>query len=221
MFLSSLCRGYFFTDSKRGGVVFTTNYNEGHCLAVFKGLRINCDTMMPHESSEYKIIGYRVDRKESKKLLAKYKDFFKVNEAMVKVIPTEGLMETGVDVFKACGVDSNNNYWLNNENKEKLLEFAENNIDASPLESLLAYACVFDVHNSYRKISNFAGKNGSVYNTLDGVALLARFKTVMSRKLYKEHEEIFKQVDFDPYFLLPPSDWGYTVTVNGVEVERY
>jgi hypothetical protein len=176
---------------------------------------------MPHESSEYKIIGYRVDKKESKKLLAKYTEFFKVNEAMVKVIPVEGLMETGIDVFKACEIDKKN-YWLHQTDKDKLLKFAEDNINVSPLESLLAYVIVFDVHNAYRKIRSHAEINASsVYNTLDGVALLARFRTVMARKLYKEHKEIFKQVEFDPYKLLPPSDWGYAVTVNGVEVKRY
>jgi hypothetical protein len=223
MFLSNLSRGYFFTDSKRGGVMYSVSYQVGeHSLAVFKGLRINCDTMMPHESSEYKITGYRVNRKESKKLLAKYTEFFKVNEAMIKVIPTQGLMETGVDVFKSCDVKTDEYYWLHDGARTKLLEFAENNINSSPLESLIAYACAFDVKNSYRKIVNFmANDTSSSYNTIDGVQVLEGFRRTLTRKLYKEHKEIFKQVDFNPYELLPPSDWGYTITVNGVEVDRY
>jgi len=94
--MSMWSRGYFSRSSRHGGMVYGERGSLFH--PIFKGMRINCNTMMPAEGSEYKVVGKRVSRKDAKEFLSGYDDFYKVNEVMFKAMEYKNFMDTVADV---------------------------------------------------------------------------------------------------------------------------
>jgi hypothetical protein len=100
MILSSWSRGYFARSSRHGGMIYRGG-NGDVFHPIFKGMRVDCETMMPHKDSQYQVVGKRVSRKDAKEFLTRYADFYKVNEVMLKAMEWKGYMETGLDVMKS------------------------------------------------------------------------------------------------------------------------
>ena len=103
--LSTWSRGYFCRSSRHGGMIYRAN-DIFH--PIFKGMRVNCDTMMPHKDSEYQVTGKRVSRKDAKEFLNRYTDFYQINEVMLKTMEWKGFMETAVDVMKSLDLTTEN-----------------------------------------------------------------------------------------------------------------
>ena len=83
-------RGTFFRSSRHGGMVYRSN-SSFH--PIFKGMKVDCDTVMPAEGSEYKVVGKRVSRKDAKEFLSGYDGFYKVNEVMFKAMEYKNFMD--------------------------------------------------------------------------------------------------------------------------------
>jgi len=217
--MSRLTNGWFYRSSRHGGMVYRQCHNvEPIFHPIFKGLRVSCDTMMPHPSSQYTVIGNRVDRKSSKVFTDRYKDFYKVNEVMFKATTSDNILETGVDVMNSCDVDFSA-WWLSVNGKSDLIKFADDNLITSPLESCMAYAIAFDIKDSYRRIKAY-GSLQKYYRDIEPLELFDSVKRKLNKELYKTHPEVFKEVELASCTMYPASEWGIKILVNGKEVEQ-
>jgi hypothetical protein len=216
--MSNWSHGWFLRSSRHGGMI----YKGGEVFhPIFKGMRVNCETMMPHESSTYKVVGKRVSRKDAKEFLSRYADFYKINEVMLKAMDWKGYMETTADVLKPLGITTQN-WSLHHEEKDKLIAFAEENLDTAPLDAGIAYALAYDVLNIYTRHRAFVDPNGSSYynREVELDIVFGNLKRKLNKELYKKNPSVLKLTEYEPNKPYPPSEWGVDVFVNGVEVEQ-
>lgn len=219
--LSSWGYGYVYRSSRHGGMV----YRRGNLFhPVFKGLRLYLASMMPHESSKYQVTGKRVSRKDAKKFLAKYEDFYKINEVMFKAIDYKSALDTALDVVtNVLGTQNKiTDHWgaLFATDENLLLEWADKNINTLPLDSALAYAVVHDINNLRWNLRKYINNSAS-HPTVEALVLYQGIKRRLNKELYKRHSEVMKPVDYVMGEHYPPSEWGITITVDGKEVEQY
>lgn len=215
--MSNWSRGYFMRSSRHGGMIYKGN-DIFH--PIFKGMRVDCETMMPHKDSEYKVVGKRVSRKDAKQFLSKYSDFYQINEVMLKTMEYNGYMETMVDVVKSVGIGIEN-WGLSHDEREKLIAFADSNLNTMPLDSGIAFTLAYDVQNMYSRLRSFMGNGSSYYRSeveLDTV--FANLKRKLNKELYKRNPSVMRLTEYVPNEAYPPSEWGVDVFVNGVEVEQ-
>lgn len=216
--MSSWSRGYFFRSSRHGGMVYR---DPDVFHPIFSGMRLNCDTMLPHESSQYQVVGKRVSRKDAKDFLSRYADFYQVNEVMLKTMEWKGYMDTTDDVMKSLGITSDN-WSIHSKDREKLIKFADENLDSASLDAGIAFALAYDVQNLYSRYRAFIDPNkGSYYaREVDLEVIFANLKRKLNKELYKRNPSVMKLTEYVPNEPYPPSEWGVDVYVNGKEVEQ-
>ena len=217
--MSSWSRGYFFRSSRHGGMVYREGANNLF-HPIFKGMRINCDTMMPHKDSEYQVTGKRVSRKDAKDFLKRYEDFYKINEVMLKAMDWKGYMETATDVLKPLGIGTDS-WSLCSDERDKLIKFADENLNTAPLDAGIAFALAYDVQNLYSRYRAFNGDGSSYYSReVELDVVFANMKRKLNKELYKRNPSVMKLTEYVPNQPYPPSEWGVDITVNGKEVEQ-
>ena len=218
MIMSNWARGWFLRSSRHGGMIYRTN---DVLHPIFKGMRVYCETMMPHESSQYQVVGKRVSRKDAKEFLSRYTDFYKINEVMLKAMDWKGYMETVADVLKPLGITTDN-WQLHSAEQEKLVKFAEENLNTSPLDAGIAYALAYDVQNLFSRHRAFSDPNGSSYynREVELDVVFSNLKRKLNKELYKKNPSVMKLTEYEPNKPYPPSEWGVDITVNGKEVEQ-
>jgi hypothetical protein len=215
--LSNWSRGYFCRSSRHGGMIYRAN-DIFH--PIFKGMRVNCETMMPHKDSQYQVTGKRVSRKDAKEFLSRYTDFYQVNEVMLKTMEWKGYMETAVDVMKSLDLTTEN-WSLMQDEKDKLIKFADENLNTCPLDAGIAFALAYDVMNTYSRVRAFSGVSNSYYTqAVELDILFANMKRKLNKELYKRNPSVMKLTEYVPNQPYPPSEWGIDITVNGKEVEQ-
>lgn len=217
MIMSNWSRGYFMRSSRHGGMIYRDN-EVFH--PIFKGMRVDCNTMLPHESSQYKVVGKRVSRKDAKEFLNRYADFYQVNEVMLKAMEWKGFMETATEVMAENGIGTDT-WGMTHDEKEKLIKFADENLNTAPLDAGVAFCLAYDVQNLYSRVRAFNG-NGSSYYTreVELDVIFANLKRKLNKELYKRNPSVMKLTEYVPNEAYPPSEWGVDVFVNGVEVEQ-
>jgi hypothetical protein len=217
--MSNWSRGWFLRSSRHGGMIYKGGSDAFH--PIFKNMRVNCETMMPHENSVYKVVGKRVSRKDAKDFLSRYTDFYKINEVMLKAMDWKGYMESMADVLKSLGITTDN-WSLHPEEQERLVKFADENLNTAPLDAGIAYALAYDVQSLYSKHRAFAEPNGNSYYSreVELDVVFSNLKRKLNKELYKSNPSVMKLIDYEPNKPYPPSEWGVDVFVNGVEVEQ-
>jgi hypothetical protein len=218
--MSAWSRGYFCRSSRHGGMIYSERSN-GLFHPIFKGMRVDCETMMPHKDSEYQVTGKRVSRKDAKEFLTRYADFYKINEVMLKTMDWKGYMETMTDVMNSLGITTDS-WSLMQEEKDRLIKFADENLNTSPLDAGVAFALAYEVQNVYNRVRAFANPNqGSYYNReVELDVVFANLKRKLNKELYKRNPSVMKLTEYVPNQPYPPSEWGVDITVNGKEVEQ-
>lgn len=204
-FLSDMSHGYFHNDSRRGGMVFSSSPRLGF-YPIHRGMRVNVYNMKP--TKDITIIGKTVDRKAAKKLMSQHKDFYTVTETMCKAMTLESWLDTAKTIF------------LENEVGDKqpaqILMLAEAMKSTAPLDALVLYALGVDSNFRWRI------KHPSTWHShRTAVEMFDSVKARLNRQIYKENEDTFKTVTYEMGKVYPPSEWGYTLVVDGVEVEQY
>jgi hypothetical protein len=202
-FLSDVSYGYFRNDSRRGGMVFR---GAGGFYPIHKGMRVNIKTMKP--TKDITIIGKTVDRKASKKLMAKHQDFFKIAETMCKAMTLESWLDTAKTIYLEHEIE--------HKLPEEILMLAEAMKSSAPLDALVLYA--FGVNSDFR----WRIKNPSSWHHHKGaIEVFGAMKARLCKQIYKENKDTFKTVTYEMGKVYPPNEWGYTLMVDGVEVEQY
>lgn len=217
MILSSWSRGYFMRSSRHGGMIYRDN-DVFH--PIFAGMRVNCDTMLPHESCQYKVVGKRVSRKDAKDFLKRYADFYQVNEVMLKTMEYKGYMETANDVIISLDIGTDS-WGLDTNDRKKLMNYAESCINSAPLDAGVAFCLAHDVLNLYNRVRAFNGNGYSYYNQeVELEVIFSNLKRKLNKELYKANPSVMKLTEYVPNEPYPPSEWGVDVYVDGKEVEQ-
>jgi hypothetical protein len=222
--MSAWCRGYIHTSSRHGGMVYRQGSGDDELMhPIFKGLRIDCDTWAVHETSQYKIYGYRVDRKKGNEFLYKYKDFYTICETMMCAMDIKNLMETGIEIAKENGLTLDN-YYIQETDKRTLLLTADSKKNITPLDSGILFALAHDVSDFYRKIRYHHNNpnNLGYHNSFTPDNLFANLKRKINKELYRENKSVMKEVEFEAGKAYPPSEWGVRIVdLNGNELKQY
>jgi hypothetical protein len=240
MFINEFIDGYLYRSSRHGGYVYNVSVN--HCTEqvfhpVFKGIRFGLgENKDVHEVSKYQVFGRSVNRKESKQLMSKYVNMFKVSEIMAKTMRPEDFVMTAVEVMnEAYGIDlanmPNSYHHIEPEKENEVLTMAEEQVSSKPLDSLLLFGKYLNVdglqiHRLFHQAKNITGNTATGYyayysRLLDPLNAVEAVKRKLSKVLYERNPEVMKVRELEAGKRYPQSDWGFTITVNGKEVEQY
>lgn len=217
--MSSWSRGYFFRSSRHGGMVYI---DRGNNLfhPIFQGMRLDTDTMLPHESSKYQVVGKRVSRINAKEFLKRYADFYQVNEVMLKATDYKTYMDTVMEILAENSINTEN-WSLTTEERNKLIEYGESILNEAPLDAGIAFALAYEVSDMYKRAR---AKNGQGYSYYDREVeletIFANLKRKLNKELYKKNPSVMKLTEYVPNEPYPPSEWGVDIFVNGKEVEQ-
>ena len=204
-FLSDVSYGYFSNDSRRGGMVFNSSRNGFY--PIHHGMRVDIASMKP--TKPITIIGKTVDRKASKKLMAEHQDFFKVAETMCKAMTLGSWLDTAKDIYLEHDIETTS--------ESVTLKLAEAMKSSAPIDAVVLYALGMNIDGFKWKIKN----PSSWHHHKEAVDMFNTMKTKLCKQIYKENASTFKTVTYEMGKAYPPSAWGYTLMVDGVEVEQY
>jgi hypothetical protein len=211
-FLSQHSAGYFSTDSRRGGMVYAIDMLDDNAVfhPIWKGLRVNCDTM--EAVTPYEVVIHHVDRKSGKGILSKYEHMFKVSEVMLKAMDLHSINNTCIEIVD--GIYGAGEY--KRSVSVGLLEHAEKLIDDAPLDALLLFTLAYDVrHVGYRMRY---GMNNHTDDTPENIFMATKRR--VAKEVYKENPDILKEVSCGSGKRYPACDWGVKLMVNGQQVEQ-
>lgn len=213
LFLSQHGSGWFSTDSRRGGMIYEEGagrYKIFH--PIWKGMRVNCDTM--EAITPYEVVIHHIDRKSGKGILSKYEHMFKVSEVMLKAMDLDAINKTCIDIVDGIFGEGEHKKRTNREKEYK--EHAEKLISDSPLDALLLFNLAYDVrHVGYRM--RF-GMNNHSDDTPENIFMATKRK--IAREIYKQNPDILKEVSCGSGKRYPACDWGVKIMVNGQQVEQ-
>jgi len=215
--LSSYGHGWLSTDSRRGGMIWTGKLTDGThgALPIYHGMRVNCETMQPIKPIT--VIGRKVDRKVGKDLLTNYADFYATTEVMTKAMDYEVFVRTMSDVMNDhMGGDIAQDHTVYSAKAKEIMEIA-------PLDSAMLYMMGWDIGGMRWNLRRFMDTQFSRYSSHEDTphTMFLNLKRRLNKEIYKAHEQVFKKVEYVNGEMYPPSEWGYTVMVDGVEVKQY
>lgn len=219
--LSGYSHGYFSTDSRRGGMVWTGRLNgngERGMVPIYHGLRMNCETMRP--TKPITVIGRKVDRKVGKELLAKYADFYVTTEVMTKAMDYETFVRTMAEVVTDHMPEEGDHHawhWQSCKNKADAL------LATAPLDSAMLYILGWDIGSMRWNLRRFMDTQYGRHSAYEDEphTMFLNLKRKLNKEIYKANDSVFKKVEYTNGEIYPPSEWGYTVMVDGVEVKQY
>jgi hypothetical protein len=192
-------------------MIFYDN-NDQQFHPIWKGLRVNCDTM--EAVTPYEVVIHHVDRKSGKGLLSKYEHMFKVSEVMLKAMDLGSINNTCIDIVD--GILGGDKHKEHVGRHKEYIEHAEKLINDAPLDALLLFTLAYEVrHVGYRMRY---GMNNHTDDTPENIFMATKRK--IAREVYKENPDILKEVSCGSGKRYPACDWGVKVMVNGQQVEQ-
>lgn len=217
-FLSSCSQGFFNTDSRRGGMLYRPRAEiRTKMYPIYRGMKMDCETMLP-KHKDIVIAGRTVNRKEGKDLLKRYEDFYKICEVMCKSMDGKTFEQTATSIYNEYK-PINRDIWNWMEDTETAFALADSLIHQAPFDSLILYALALDVYGIRWACRH--GGNHPYHSDVNPMNAFEATKRKLNKHLYKQNADVFKPVQYAMGEHLPASEWGYTITVGGIEVEQY
>jgi len=214
-FLSKCSQGFFNTDSRRGGMLYTLSRDGKKMYPIYRGMRVDCETMLPVDK-DIVITGRKVNRKEGKDLLKRYEDFYKICEVMCKSMDGKTFEQTATAIYNEYKATDEAGF---NIKTEMAFALADSLIHQAPFDSLILYALSLDVHGIRWTVRN--GGNHPYHSDVSPMNAFVAIKRKLNKYLYTQNESVFEPVQYAMGEHLPASEWGYTITVGGEEVTQY
>jgi len=219
--LSTYGHGELSTDSRRGGMVWKGRIHGNGTLGaypIYKGMRVHCETMRPIKPIT--VVGRKVDRKVGKDLLAGYAEFYAVTEVMTKAMDYDVFVKTMVEVLDE---HTDKPEERRHQNWEIFTSKADKLVDTAPLDAAMLYIYAWDVGSMRWNVTRFLDSSYSRYSAYEDTphTMFLNLKRRLNKEIYKANDEVFKKVEYVDGEMYPPSEWGYTVMVDGVEVAQY
>ena len=203
--------GYRFSGN---GLTAHVNGQDVH-MPIFKGLRLDAETLKPHESQNIQVFRNVVDRKKSKVLMERYKTKLDVAHAMLKCLDTDTMMVSARDLYEQYADKSDSNYTY--LNSDKAMKIGDDLLDSgAEFEASLMFAMSTGING----FSDYALKNGghTRYNICEPKNIVPRLKTTLAKKAYNTHKPFYEEEV--PFMNTKGSAWGLRVVLNGVDVVR-
>jgi hypothetical protein len=216
--LSTYGHGELSTNSRMGGMIWTGRLHgngERGAYPIYKGMRVNCESMQPIKPIT--VVGRKVDRKVGKDLLAGYANFYATTEVMTKAMDYEVFVRTMGDVMNDhMGGDIAQDHTVYSAKAEEIIESA-------PLDAAMLYMMGWDIGGMRWNLRRFLDTNFSRYSSSEDTphTMFLNLKRRLNKEIYKANEKVFKKVEYVDGEMYPPSEWGYTVMVDGVEMKQY
>ena len=216
--LSTYGHGELSTNSRMGGMIWTGRLHgngERGAYPIYQGMRVNCESMQPIKPIT--VVGKKVDRKVGKDLLAGYASFYATTEVMTKAMDYEVFVRTMGDVMNDhMDGDIAQDHTVYSAKAEALIHTA-------PLDAAMLYMMGWDIGGMRWNLRRFLDTNFSRYSSNEDTphTMFLNLKRRLNKEIYKAHEKVFKKVEYVNGEMYPPSEWGYTVMVDGVEVKQY
>jgi hypothetical protein len=216
MFLSTYTYGWFVNDSRRGGMLYKSSGSKGDMFPIWRGMRVNCETMRPID--DYKVITKQVNRKDSKSLTSGYKNFIKTAETMLNAMDWRSFIGMAEEIHVQYKLETGEQY--DREAYEQYPYIAERIKDEAPLDAAVLYMLAMDVGNLRWDIRH--SRNNAITRGDETPAeLFANVLRGLNKAIYKANQDVFKRVEYGPNERYPSSDWGVEVIVNGVPHVQY
>lgn len=210
---------YMFDGYRFSGNGLTAHANgQDVSMPIFKGLRLDAETLKPHESQNIQVFRKVVDRKRSKVLMEGYKTKLDVAHAMLKCLDTDTMMVSAKDLLEEHASKPNDSSWKY-LGSDEAMRIGDNLLESnSEFEASLMYAMALSINGfSVYAIENYAS-NGRYSKVCEPKNLVSRIKTSLAKKAYETHKP-FYEVEV-PFMNTKGSEWGLRVVLNGVDVVR-
>jgi len=210
---------YMFDGYRFSGNGLTAHANgQDVSMPIFKGLRLDAETLKPHESQNIQVFRKVVDRKRAKVLMEGYKAKLDVAHAMLKCLDTDTMMVSAKDLLEEHASKPNDSSWKY-FGSDEAMRIGDNLLESnSEFEASLMYAMALSINGfSVYAIENYAS-NGRYSRVCEPKNLVSRIKTSLAKKAYETHKP-FYEVEV-PFMNTKGSEWGLRVVLNGVDVVR-
>jgi len=216
--LSTYGHGELSTNSRMGGMVWTGRLNANGtrgAYPIYKGMRVHCETMRPIKPIT--VVGRKVDRKVGKDLLVGYAGFYMTTEVMTKAMDYDVFVKTMAEVVNDhMGGDISRDHTEYSAKAEAIIHTA-------PLDAAMLYIMGWDIGGMRWNLRRYVDQNMTRYSAYEDTphTMFLNLKRRLNKEIYKANEGVFKKVEYVDGEMYPPSEWGYTVMVDGVEVKQY
>lgn len=208
------------TESRRGGTIIRNHRNSSWddpevAHPLFKGLRVDIDSLQLHPASNYDYYKARVDRKGSKQVIAESMEMIKSAEPFMAALELEGLMLLSKDIFHDFKqMPKSNDYRDAEADKTIWLEKYRDD----PVNFCLAN---FWIGQSGWFISPPADAMMNWVLNRSRHSIIDQVKRRLRKSTYS-HSNGALYYDQIPTGKLPKSgDWGFMIKVNGEKVNQY
>ena len=202
MHLTDMTGKYFMRDCKSGGTIMVNHYyapRQTYKRPVFMNMRVDLDTLEPHESSRYTIDIKTLDRKKSNELFKLHQDKFNLLETFYKAMDEESFISDIKEVVKNFEALRPNGVYQYHSYSE--LKNMTNDIwDSNPVEASLMGIVGMGIHNIY-----WVARGDKIRH--QPIEYFEQFKKLFKKSLQKSNEIFNRQRywDFDAYY--PTSNW--------------
>jgi hypothetical protein len=152
-----------------------------------------------------------------KDLLAGYADFYTTTEVMTKAMNYDVFVKTMDEVMKEHMGDDIAQTHTEYSAKAKTL------IHTAPLDAAMLYIMGWDIGSMRWNLRRFTDTQYSGFSAHEDTPhdMFLNLKRKLNKEIYKANEQVFKKVEYVNGEAYPPSEWGYTIMVDGVEVRQY
>lgn len=173
---------YIGHSSKHGGVILR-KWTDKIVIPVFKGLRINLETLELHENSKYQVSIKKLNNKDVNKEFKVYEEKFKLAQAILKAMPIDVFVSDLSDYIRS---DAN---LTDTITMHKFLEDMPNTND--PVSMIYRVAHNYGIKGIHRihEWNTWWGKRPDEYRSIDyynAVRKMVRTKFAETKGLYKE-----------------------------------
>lgn len=205
----------FFTSCRLGGAILQDSWRKPSVrIPLFKGLRVDLNTLKVWDKQDVRVIKHNIDRKLSKPLMETYGDLIKVSGVMFSAMDNDSFIRELNEVLDKLKEQSN--YLSKSDLQEEAIKAKqEKNYFESAM--LIAYSInAGGLENHYRW-----WKNGwSNASELSPTKVHQGLVRGLAKEVYKA-ESPFKQTEYRAGEVYSSSDWGIDVFCNGVRKNVY
>jgi hypothetical protein len=216
-FLSQGFNGWFYSSVKHGGVICKCSsgyYSHNHkYIPIFKGMRVNADTFIPHDSQYggYTVISRNVNRKKGKEVTQQYRDKLKFAEVMYKTMDIDAFRNELMETKKSMGRFE---YWNKEEHKSRLIE-ADALIESDSIKGVAMFMILFNI-----MYANNISEGYSARSTIEPHSYYVGFFEKFIKQMYIKHNA-FDNTETKLVDGVRSSNWATVLKDNGVVVKQY
>lgn len=211
-YLENYCFKYasVYTNCKLGGVVLD------HMIPLFKGLRIDLETMKPAEGQNIKLFKKVVNRLAARELFDPYREMLSVSKAMLSQMDDKVFVATMQDVLTDHEI-----VWRYNPDKPNR-QFTSGSDVVKKADELRAEGNYFDSAILYGYGYDLGGITWRIRHNHSWI----KREPFMNmeryiRKVVYQHKKPFDLKEMNYGSELSNTEWGYVITQDGKSVNQY